>query len=164
MTIATERGSARPLVDSELFDRLAARVAHDDQVSDDYARRIVDQALAFLSAAAVSSERLTPSATVDLGWHAFLLYTRDYAQFCDRVAGRMIHHVPDDGPDAIERDGDPSETVVVTLDAIERAGYVVDPEVWTLSAGKCGPCYEDGNCAASGKDGNENKDNRKKDD
>jgi SAM-dependent methyltransferase len=28
------------------------------------------------------------------GWHAFILHTDDYAEFCQRVAGRFIHHLP----------------------------------------------------------------------
>ena len=32
---------------------------------------------------------------MDKGWHAFILHTADYAEFCDRVARRFIHHLPD---------------------------------------------------------------------
>lgn len=31
---------------------------------------------------------------VDDLWHTFVLFTRDYAAFCDEVAGHFIHHVP----------------------------------------------------------------------
>ncbi|WP_214110362.1 hypothetical protein [Acrocarpospora catenulata] len=41
---------------------------------------------------------LAPSERVDIGWHTFLMYTRDYAAFCQTVAGRIIHHQPDDDP------------------------------------------------------------------
>lgn len=27
-------------------------------------------------------------------WHTFLLFTREYADFCDHVAGRFLHHMP----------------------------------------------------------------------
>ena len=33
---------------------------------------------------------------VDQLWQVFLLYTRDYSQFCDTLGG-FIHHVPSDG-------------------------------------------------------------------
>lgn len=39
-----------------------------------------------------------PSRGVDAVWHAFLMMTRDYAAFCQRINGGMIHHLPV-GPD-----------------------------------------------------------------
>jgi hypothetical protein len=34
------------------------------------------------------------SPIVDEVWHAFILFTKDYAAFCDDVFGRFIHHAP----------------------------------------------------------------------
>ncbi len=34
---------------------------------------------------------------IDEIWHTFLMFTRDYAEFCQQVAGRFIHHVPETG-------------------------------------------------------------------
>ncbi|MEV6906663.1 hypothetical protein [Amycolatopsis sp. NPDC051071] len=60
-----------------------------------------DQALAFLAACARNTgTRLAPSDPVGIGWHTFVLHTRDYADFCARIAGRFLHHVP-------TSDGDP---------------------------------------------------------
>ena len=36
---------------------------------------------------------------MDAVWHAFILYTADYAEFRHRVAGRFIRHRPN-GPKA----------------------------------------------------------------
>jgi hypothetical protein len=35
-----------------------------------------------------------PSQVVDDLWHEFILYTRNYAQFCRRAFGRFLHHTP----------------------------------------------------------------------
>ncbi len=35
-----------------------------------------------------------PSHVVDDAWHAFILYTRGYDQFCSRAFGRFLHHTP----------------------------------------------------------------------
>ena len=35
-----------------------------------------------------------PSQVVDDLWHAFILCTRDYAQFCQLAFGRFLHHKP----------------------------------------------------------------------
>jgi hypothetical protein len=34
------------------------------------------------------------SPIVDEVWHAFILFTSDYAAFCDEVFGRFVHHAP----------------------------------------------------------------------
>jgi hypothetical protein len=35
-----------------------------------------------------------PSQAVDDLWHEFILYTRDYQQFCSKAFGGYMHHVP----------------------------------------------------------------------
>ena len=35
----------------------------------------------------------------DWMWHTFLLFTHDYAAFCDRYIGYFLHHVPADEAD-----------------------------------------------------------------
>jgi len=36
---------------------------------------------------------------IDDIWHIFLLYTKDYMDFCDKYFGQYIHHLPDIVPD-----------------------------------------------------------------
>jgi len=35
-----------------------------------------------------------PSQVVDVAWHEFILFTRNYAEFCQKSHGRFIHHTP----------------------------------------------------------------------
>ena len=51
-----------------------------------------------------------PSQVVDDAWHEFILFTRQYARFCEHGLGRFLHHTPasamrspTDAPDAIKR-------------------------------------------------------------
>ena len=95
----------------------------------------------------LAPQRLGPSELVDIGWHTFVLYTRDYAEFCDRVAGRFIHHVPEE---AADHDG-PAVPVAHAVRAVRAAGYTVDEAVWrggladcsdsSDGGGKCTQCY-----------------------
>jgi hypothetical protein len=60
--------------------------------------------------AAVPAEGLACAITPDLEkidrmWHTFLLFTRDYAEFCDRHLGMFIHHLPE-SEDAAEAEGE----------------------------------------------------------
>jgi hypothetical protein len=52
---------------------------------------------------------MTPEiAQLDEKWHTFVLFTRDYADFCERSFGFFLHHVPNE--DEEDRPEDP-ETV-----------------------------------------------------
>lgn len=129
-------------------DELAALLVKDVQKkfpewSDDFGRRGVDQMAGFLAACAVTPEPLGPSMFVDELWHAFIVRTADYAAFCDRIAGRFIHHIPED-----EREHDPrlpgkdAAMRARTVAAITAAGYDVDPAFWPeLGAADCTQCH-----------------------
>ncbi|WP_440100201.1 glycine-rich domain-containing protein [Streptosporangium sp. H16] len=143
MTVILDRpATARTLISSALFDRLTTRIAIDHPEYAHHADVIMEQTLAFLATCAADpGVGLGPSDTVDIGWHTFLMYTREYAEFCQDVAGRFIHHNPDDEADAPGRGG----SLAATMAAIEAAGHRVDPAVWPTSAecssGKCNQCY-----------------------
>jgi hypothetical protein len=88
---------------------------------------------------------LAPSELVDAGWHAFILHTRDYADFCHRVAGRYLHHVPTGG-DPVKHGERAHATLSRTVEAIRNAGFVVDPDLWPANANcsQCkNGCYDD---------------------
>ncbi|MFF0737718.1 glycine-rich domain-containing protein [Streptomyces chartreusis] len=144
MTIALERpvGTTDPitLVDPKVMSRLVHRITTDHpEISDETARRIVGQAAAFIAASGRRPSRgLVPSELVDHGWHAFILHTVDYAAFCDRAAGRFVHHVPT-GEDE-QAPGGAAAARERTMAAIEAAGYTVDEELWN-SAADCNQCH-----------------------
>ncbi len=41
-----------------------------------------------------------PSQVVDVAWHEFILYTRQYKEFCDLGLGGFLHHTPADAMQA----------------------------------------------------------------
>ncbi len=41
---------------------------------------------------------------IDLMWHIFLLYTREYQDFCQEYFGEFIHHQPDIAPGLPQED------------------------------------------------------------
>ena len=133
----------RTLIAPELFDRLVHRVvAEHPDLGDGLPQRILDQALAFLGTSATATQPLGPSELVDIGWHTFILHTVDYAAFCERVAGRFIHHVPDD-----DQGGTPPTiptTLADTVTAIRAAGFALDADLWPRAAdcsSKCTQCH-----------------------
>lgn len=134
------------LVGWPLWTQLTGRIAQDNEMSWEAAEGILNEALNFLRLVAASSGRTyTPSAQVDLGWHAFILHTRDYAAFCQSLAGRFIHHVPT--PHGMIENGDDA-SVCRTVEALRSSGFDVDTSLW-LEAAECGGqrCYN-GDCSS----------------
>jgi len=86
------------------------------------------------------------SPKIDEVWHAFILFTREYADFCQAVFGEFIHHVPRtsrtpasaQGPDGF-------------LDAYRRV-FGEPPRLWVRAAGRPGgaDCGE-GECTGEGR-------------
>lgn len=116
----------RTLISSDLFGKLTARVGKDEGIDLTLAERIVEQTLVFLVACGQNpGAKLAPSNATDPGWHAFILHTKAYTEFCERVAGRFIHHLPITNEDI--RSGN---ALARTLRALERTGYRVDRDLW----------------------------------
>ncbi|WP_371605073.1 hypothetical protein OG345_41745 (plasmid) [Streptomyces sp. NBC_01220] len=150
MSTATPvRADARTLISDELFGRLTNRLVKDEGLDRDLAERIMTDALAFLAACGKNpGASLGPSEQVDLGWHTFVLYTAPYAEFCERVAGRFLHHSPADEPGVTYEPK--RDTRLRAVEAIRGAGYEPDAELWGQPA-DCSQCHS--GCSESNYDG-----------
>ena len=128
----------RDLIATSLFRKLTDRVIAADGYDQDTAERITEQALAFLVACSRYPDgHLVPSQAVDAGWHAFILHTADYTEFCQRVAGRFIHHRPSGPGEAAPG----QQAIGVTIAAMRDAGLPTDPDLW-VPAAECSQCYQ----------------------
>ncbi|GAB2867703.1 hypothetical protein GCM10027277_40990 [Pseudoduganella ginsengisoli] len=47
-----------------------------------------------------------PSQVADDLWHEFILYTKNYEQFCNKAFGRFLHHTPAEVLDKARRNND----------------------------------------------------------
>lgn len=47
-----------------------------------------------------------PSQVADDLWHEFILYTKNYEQFCNQAFGRFLHHTPAEVLDKAKRNND----------------------------------------------------------
>ena len=130
------------VVDQQLWERLVKRVINDEEVQRPLAERIVNQALAFLLLCAREpDEKFSPSPLVDIGWHTFILYTKPYADFCDKVGTRFIHHAPSDADGVDYGTGNIARTVT----ALRTHGFIVDEPLWADSRQNCS---DDGDCTS----------------
>ncbi|GAA0970218.1 hypothetical protein GCM10009555_018760 [Acrocarpospora macrocephala] len=74
------------------------------------------------------------SPRVGVGWHVFILHTREYAAFCEGLAGRFLHHAPRDQDDTgcptSPGSGQGSGGVVRTVAAMRAWGLAVNEALW----------------------------------
>lgn len=139
----------RNLVADALWNRLVERIQKENPLlPGSRAALIIDGTLGFLKLCADFPEhRFAPSKMVDVGWHTFLMYTREYRAFCHRVSGRFIHHEPNDKP------GHRAVPVSATVGFMDRTGVPYHESLWIINSEDCdsGPpdCGE-GDCNADG--------------
>jgi hypothetical protein len=132
--------TGRSLLRPEVFDFLARQIVSNEEV---------EQALAFIKACADNpGTQLRPSRAVDVAWHTFILNTAEYAIFCQRIAGRFIHHLPEE----FTPPASPGVMLSPTVAAMRAAGFVVKDELWAQASGKCSQCHQGcTNCGQGGK-------------
>ncbi|UGY92258.1 glycine-rich domain-containing protein [Streptomyces gobiensis] len=143
MTIVQERSAtdARTLISAGLRATLVANMRENfPKLTKERAERGVGQMLAFVAASACTAEPLSPSPLVDDFWHAFLLHTKAYQDFCERTFGTFVHHQP--GFLDKEKHGGGKALRARTVDAIGAAGFLVDLEFWPeLETADCSQCH-----------------------
>src|SRR5438067_2420856 len=68
--------------------------AEDYQLAEDIAERHFAELAKFLKMSATSDGSCAPSRQIDKAWHIFLLFTREYQEFCQGEIGSFVHHAP----------------------------------------------------------------------
>ncbi|MDS1268713.1 hypothetical protein RIF23_00220 [Lipingzhangella sp. LS1_29] len=139
--ILTRASRGQDLVDPALLEHLVNDVRREHGHNHATAERIVDQALVYLVACGRTSEPIGPSELVDRGWHAFILRTAEYRDFCARVLGSFVDHHPNDvRPTTVQR----ASMNARTLDAVYATGLYVDLEMWAEIATSGSNCSDAG--------------------
>ncbi len=75
---------------SEVVLRIKEKVGCSDQEAE----QLFEEMKQYLSFCAESQVRTSPTKKIDIAWHEFILFTKDYAKFCRSHFGHFIHHVP----------------------------------------------------------------------
>ena len=73
-----------------LLHRLQAKEGLDGRE----ATALMEDMLRFLFLCGTSEQVYAPTERIDVAWHHFILFTRDYRQFCLHHFGRLIEHNP----------------------------------------------------------------------
>ncbi|HQU07979.1 MAG TPA: hypothetical protein PK539_02920 [Candidatus Paceibacterota bacterium] len=127
----------------ELLERYKRKLS----LSQADAEELFSDVKRYLCLVVATGERLSPTRAIDAGWHEFLMYTRDYANFCTRYFGAFVHHAPD--PVFMPRFvvSDATATVACASDVFGELG-----KNWTArAAGDCSAdCSPDSDCHGDG--------------
>jgi hypothetical protein len=79
---------------SKFLDRRLA--ARRPELNEEQRSLVFDGLREYFQLCRMANKRLVamPSQAVDDAWHEFILFTRQYQQFCERGLGRFLHHTP----------------------------------------------------------------------
>jgi hypothetical protein len=108
ISTADEAPAAWASIDAYPLDRIRNHLVRKG-MNEAVAEQSIAELRRFFKLIALGYESVgMTSETVDEAWHTLILHTAEYANFCDDVFGRFIHHRPmtpedDGGPAAAER-------------------------------------------------------------
>lgn len=99
--------------DQELLDRvmryqhpgLVDRLQRKLDLTLKQATELFEDMKRFLFLSGTVLTPLAPPEQIDESWHNFILFTKDYAKFCQDYFGEFIHHVPIGSEVRASRDG-----------------------------------------------------------
>lgn len=74
-------------------DFLIEKFSKDYGYTESDARSLFEDVKKFLLLGSIVEASPAPSLPIDQMWHSFILFTKDYAEFCAK-AGGFIHHRP----------------------------------------------------------------------
>jgi len=122
---------------------LIERIEDKLNLSHDEALDLFDDCKRFLYLCGTTHEPMAPAEAIDECWHNFILFTNDYAAFCQDYFGRFLHHRPFSKQEAVNADGSLTRR---TMELAESTfGDLSSNWLYMARAHSCGP----GKCGAS---------------
>ena len=77
------------------------RIERTTTLSKEQAEVLFEDTKQFLYLCARHPEVTIPTKALDEGWHNFILFTEDYANFCETILGKFVHHRPTSPKDSV---------------------------------------------------------------
>jgi len=124
---------------------IVGRIARESNLTLLEAQKIFTNTLRFLVLCGTWKGALAPTASIDIGWHTFLLFTREYREYCQAEFGRFIDHVPT--PKLIRPNGRSLKRRVTNTLAGAKALF--EQEVTTAWGTEFGPIADSADCSPS---------------
>lgn len=77
-------------------NKVVSRISKKCGLSIDDASQAFADVKLFLFVSRMEQKSLKPTLKIDMAWHEFLVYTKEYREFCLDVLGAFIDHCPTD--------------------------------------------------------------------
>jgi hypothetical protein len=97
VSLTPEQTNALGIIEGENFSFLKERVLKDDSIPEVFVDEAIEEYKKFLGMHAHDVKAfltMRDGSYIDEVWHAHILFTRSYADFCGRVFGHFFHHDP----------------------------------------------------------------------
>lgn len=133
-------------LEGEGLPKITSRLMIVEEWSEDLVEKVRIEFLRFMSLTLLTEEKIVPSPLVDEFWHQFILYTRDYAEFCEKHFGRFIHHDPKNY--SSNPDGKNPFPGHHTKELLREHYPVHDAEIWMETVNYCSD--SGGTCGGGG--------------
>ncbi len=128
------------------FKPLLVRLQRELGIRAEEAQQLFTDLKTWMFLCAVSDKPLSPPKIIDEAWHNFVLFTKEYASFCQGFCGRFVHHVPFDGVcQSEESESTRTSAHQNTLNLIASLG--LSGKNWLM--GSSSSCCDGGNCSNS---------------
>lgn len=100
LTAVKERPTRKPIDEILAYrnDSVLRRYEKDFQASPDQSERAFNSLKQFMIVCRMKEGLKVTSEPVDQFWHTFLLFTKDYRDFCDNYLGMFVNHRPFEDP------------------------------------------------------------------
>lgn len=105
------------------------KFSNEYEIEVEIAKEYFIEVKKFLYLCANTTDRLAPSAEIDKIWHTFILFTKDYRQYCMHFLGKFIDHVPEVKKETTE----PKENCILnTVNNYERIFGTLNNDIWQV--------------------------------
>jgi hypothetical protein len=111
------------------------RYAQDTRLPPEVISEHHEELMKFLSMCAACPGKYGMRGPLDGLWHTFIIFTERYANFCECVAGRFIHHFPINRADKGQPEAGDTYSVFIQ-DYAEAFGSEPPLHVWPRPLGK----------------------------
>jgi len=125
----TEAARLMKIADAIDIATVVARFAREQKTTLPRALAVATEAKRYLVLCAMNAEPYAVGGEVDSFWHTFVLFTQRYADFCQKVAGHFIHHVPGDDLPA-DPVASKAQYAATLRDYRLAYGTAADPSIW----------------------------------
>lgn len=123
-------------------EKILLKYSNDYGKSTSEAKNYFHELKKFLYICSISKEPLAPSKEIDNIWHTFILFSKDYRNFCSIYLNATIDHTPE--VEGLTSEHNLEICYKNSLKLLRRNFGSINKEIWGIKS--VGDCTFTGNC------------------